>query len=57
MRRPRTAGMFVGLLALPVALLGALPAVAWHLSDGLPFGLHDATLGRRARSSSTGATR
>ena len=27
MRRPRTAGMFVGLLALPVALLGALPAV------------------------------
>ena len=33
--------MFVGLLALPAALLGALPAVAWHLSDGLPFGLHD----------------
>ena len=43
MRRPRTAGMFVGLLALPVALLGALPAVAWHISDGLPFGQDDAT--------------
>jgi hypothetical protein len=48
MRRPRTAGMFVGLLALPVALLGALPfggmpAVAWPLSDVLPFLQHDAT--------------
>ncbi len=43
MRRPRTAGMFVGLLALPVALLGALPAVAWQLSDA--FGQHDATRG------------
>jgi hypothetical protein len=32
--------MFVGLLALPAALLGALPAVAWHLSDGLPFAQH-----------------
>jgi hypothetical protein len=29
--------MFVGLLALPAALLGALPAVGWHLSDGLSF--------------------
>jgi hypothetical protein len=43
MRRPRTAGMFVGLLALPVALLGALPAVGWQLSDALPFQQHDAT--------------
>ena len=46
MRRPRTAGMFVGLLALPVALLGALPAVGLPqrgLSDVLPFGQHDAT--------------
>jgi len=43
MRRPRTAGMFVGLLALPVALLGALPAVGWQLSDALPFREHDAT--------------
>ena len=41
MRRPRTAGMFVGLLALPVALLGALPAVAWQLPDELPFVQHD----------------
>jgi hypothetical protein len=43
MRRPRTAGMFVGLLALPVALLGALPAVAWQLSDALPFQHDDST--------------
>lgn len=48
MGRPRTAGMFVGLLALPVALLATLPvgglsAVAWPLSDVLPFGQHDAT--------------
>lgn len=43
MRRPRTAGMFVGLLALPVALLGTLPAVAWQLSDALPFLTHDTT--------------
>ncbi len=42
MGRPRTAGMFVGLLALPVALLGGLPAGAWELSDVLPFGQHDA---------------
>ena len=42
MRRPRTAGMFVGLLALPAALLGALPAVGWHLSDGLSFVQDDA---------------
>ena len=48
MRRPRTAGMLVGLLALPVALLGAvpfgaLPAVAWPISDVLPFLQHNAT--------------
>ena len=43
MRRPRTAGMFVGLLALPVALLGALPAVAWHLPGSLPFQDHEPT--------------
>ena len=41
MRRPRTAGMFVGLLALPVALLGALPASGWRLTDVLPIGEHD----------------
>jgi hypothetical protein len=35
--------MFVGLLALPVALLGALPAVAWQLSDALPFLEHNVT--------------
>jgi hypothetical protein len=46
MGRPRTAGMFVALLALPVALLGALlgalPAVAWQLPDALSFTQHDA---------------
>jgi hypothetical protein len=35
--------MFVGLLALPVALLGALPAGGWQVSDALPFLQHDAT--------------
>jgi hypothetical protein len=43
MGRPRTAGTVVGLLALPVALLGALPAGGWQISDALPFGEHDAT--------------
>jgi hypothetical protein len=42
MRRPRTAGMFVGLFALPAALLGALPAVAWQLSEEIPFVQDDA---------------
>ncbi len=37
MGRPRTTGLLVGLLALPVALLGALPAVAWQLVDALPL--------------------
>ena len=35
--------MFVGLLALPVALLGALPAGGWQLSAALPFLKHHAT--------------
>jgi hypothetical protein len=41
MGRPRTAGMFVGLFALPVALLGALPGalpdVPATLTSALPF--------------------
>ena len=39
MGRPRRTGLAVGLLVgLPVALLGALPAVAWQLPRVLPFG-------------------
>ena len=45
MGRPRTAGMFVGLLALPAAAARSAARAVWRgtLSDGLPFVQDDAT--------------
>ncbi len=47
--------MFVGLLALPVALLGALPAVGWEPSGALAFWQHDPSWASRVPQLHRGA--